>query len=63
MHLIVYEKKVYVYVHVYICIHAGLQQHSTTNIPKARIPQDAPTSHPKRRGKPVQQAIPRMAMV
>ncbi|SMH70959.1 protein of unknown function [Candidatus Nitrosotalea okcheonensis] len=63
MHLIVYEKKVYVYVYVYICTHAGLQQHSTATLPKAGIPQDTSTSRPKRRGKPIQQAIPRMAMV
>ncbi|CUR51644.1 protein of unknown function [Nitrosotalea devaniterrae] len=63
MHLIVYEKKVYVYVYVYMCTHAGFQQHSATTCSKARISQDTATSRTKRRRKPIQQAILRMAMV
>ena len=63
MHLIVYEKKVYVYVCVYMCINAGFQQHSAITLSKTRIPQDTSTSRTKGGREPIQQAIPRVAMV
>ncbi len=64
MHLIVYEKKVYVYVYVCRCIrHAGLQQHRTIAFSKARIPQDASACRSKRGGEPSQQAVSWMAVV
>jgi len=63
MHLIVYEKKVYVYVCVCMCINAGFQQHSTTTLSETRIPQDTSTSRAKRGGEFIQQAISGLAMV
>ena len=56
------EKGICVCIYMYMQ-NAGLQQHGTIACPKARIPQDTPAGSSKRRGKPIQQAISRMAMV
>jgi hypothetical protein len=63
VHLIVYGKKVYVYVCIDMCINAGFQQHRTTSLSETRISQDTPASRTKRGGEPIQQAISGLAMV
>jgi hypothetical protein len=63
MHLIVYGKKVYVYVYIDICINAGFQQYGATSLSETRISQDTSASRTKRGGESIQQAIPGVAMV
>lgn len=46
-----------------MCSNASLYQYSSITFPKARIPQDASAGSTKRRGEPVQQTIPGMAVV